>query len=51
MEPLEYDYDTNEVILNTTRKYDNEYAIPDGFSSPLNWAKKIMFRQTYGLCK
>jgi spore germination protein YaaH len=37
---LEYDYDTNEVILNTTRKYDNEYAIPDGFSSPLNWAKE-----------
>ncbi len=37
---LEYDEKNNQVILNTTRKNDNEYAIPAGFSQPLEQAKE-----------
>lgn len=37
---LEYDSDANEIILNTTRKCNNEYAIPEGFSGPINRAQE-----------
>jgi hypothetical protein len=37
---LEYDQDNHNVILNTTRKNNNEFAFPHGFSEPLNNAEK-----------
>ncbi len=37
---LEYDTENNKVFLNTTRKNDNEYAIPTGFSQPLTLAQE-----------
>lgn len=37
---LEYDLEQNQVVLNTTRKNNNEFAIPAGFSNPINIAKE-----------
>ncbi|AOY78038.1 glycosyl hydrolase family 18 protein [Clostridium formicaceticum] len=37
---LEYDAETNQVLLNTTRDNDNDFGIPAGFSQPLNLAKE-----------
>ncbi|QGG48974.1 glycosyl hydrolase family 18 protein [Heliorestis convoluta] len=37
---LEYDPEKGQVILNTTRKNNNEFAIPIGFPQPLNRAKE-----------
>lgn len=34
------EYDNEKVILNTTRKNNNEFAIPNGFSNPINTAKE-----------
>ncbi len=36
---LEYNKEQNRVILNTTRNNNNEYAIPAGFSQPIETAK------------
>ncbi len=37
---LEYDTESNQVVLNTVRNNDNEYGIPTGFSQPLTTAKE-----------
>lgn len=34
------EYDNEKVILNTTRENNNEFAIPSGFSNPINTAKE-----------
>ena len=35
---LEYDTQSKKIILNTTRQNNNEFAIPSGFTQPLNIA-------------
>lgn len=37
---LEYDFESKKVVLNTSRKNNNEYAIPAGFSQPMNMARE-----------
>lgn len=37
---LEYDAESKNVFLNITRKNNNEYAIPTGFSQPLKIAEE-----------
>lgn len=37
---LEYDNQSNQVILNTTRSNNNEFAIPTGFSQPITMAQE-----------
>ncbi|HHY78702.1 MAG TPA: hypothetical protein GX498_09425 [Clostridiales bacterium] len=35
---IEYDAETGSIVLNTTRKNNNEFAIPEGFEAPLSMA-------------
>lgn len=37
---LEYDSESEQVVLNTTGSNNNEYAIPSGFSQPLDSARE-----------
>ncbi|MDD2401854.1 MAG: S-layer homology domain-containing protein [Clostridia bacterium] len=36
---LEYDSERKEVVLNTQKRNNNEYAIPDGFAQPVTLAQ------------
>lgn len=35
---IEYDEETDSIVLNTTRSNNNEFAIPEGFEKPLSIA-------------
>lgn len=37
---LEYDPETRQVVLNTTRKNDNDFYIPPGFTTPVSVAQE-----------
>ncbi|HOJ10567.1 MAG TPA: S-layer homology domain-containing protein [Clostridiales bacterium] len=37
---LEYDEKNRQVVLNTTRNNNNEYAVPEGFLQPYNMARQ-----------